>query len=71
MLLLESLRESLKHRSSPDFVFLQSGEVGNVEAKRLREDFGVQIIKYNPSPGHPELSEFVSALVSATDGPNP
>jgi hypothetical protein len=26
-----------------------------VEKKRLREDFGLQVIEYEPSPGHPEL----------------
>jgi hypothetical protein len=70
VLLLESLRDSLKHRSSPDFVFLPSTEVGNVEAKRLREDFGIQVIKYEPSPGHPELAEFISALVEKSQPSN-
>lgn len=63
VLLLESLRDSLKHRSSPDFVFMPSDQVGNVEAKRLREDFGIQVIKYEPGQGHPELVEFITALI--------
>jgi SIR2-like protein len=71
LLLLESLRDSLKHRSSPDFVFLPSQEVGSVEAKRLREDFGIQVIRYNPSPGHPELCEFISALIEKSQAGNP
>lgn len=61
-LLLESLRDSLKHRSSPDYVFLPTTEVGAVEARRLREDFGIQVIKYEPTENHPELLQFVNAL---------
>jgi hypothetical protein len=63
ILLLESLRDSLKHRSSPDFVFMPSDQVGNVEARRLREDFGIQVIKYDPSAGHPEIVEFLTTLI--------
>jgi hypothetical protein len=42
---------------------MPSDQVGNVEAKRLREDFGIQVIKYEPSQGHPELVEFITALI--------
>ena len=63
-LLLESLRDSLKHRSSPDYVFLSADEVGSVEARRMREDFGIQVIRYDPDPGHPEVLQFVRALAA-------
>lgn len=64
MLLLESLRESLKHQSHPDYIFIPKDSAGSVEMRRLREDFGVHAIPYEPSPGHPEVLEFIIFLVS-------
>jgi len=67
MLLLETLRESLKHRNNPDFIFLPAGSAGRVEARRLREDFGIQVIPYEPSEGHPEVLQFINFLISQVD----
>jgi len=64
MLLLESLRESLKHLSYPDYIFLPKDSVGSVEMRRWREDFGVQVIPYEPSHGHPEVLQFINFLIS-------
>lgn len=64
-LLLEELRESLKHRSHPDFIYLPRTSVGTAETRRLREDFGVQVIPYDPTPGHPEVLEFINFLIQA------
>lgn len=64
MLLLESLRESLKHQSYPDYIFLPKDSAGSVEMHRLREDFGIQVIPYKPSDGHPEVLQFINFLVS-------
>jgi|SRR5271166_383704 len=61
--LTESLRESLDHRSSPDFIVLPKGEKGAIERKRLREDFGLHVIEYEPSENHPELLALVDYLV--------
>lgn len=63
-LLLEELRESLKHQTHPDYIFLPSTNIGAVETRRLREDFGVQVIPYSPSAGHPEVLELVEFLIS-------
>ena len=60
--LTESIRESLKHRSSPDYIVLPKGEKGSVERKRLREDFGLEIIEYEPTPGHPEIEQLLDYL---------
>lgn len=67
MLLLETLRESLKHRNNPDFIFLPADSAGRVEARRLREDFGIQVIPYEPSEGHPEVLQFINFLISQID----
>lgn len=61
-LLLESHRESLKYQTSPDYAFLPMKSKNSVVIRRLREDFGVQAIPYRPSPGHPEVKEFINYL---------
>lgn len=66
-LLLEQHRESLKHRSQPDYILLPKGDAGTVERRRLREDFGLQVITYEPSPGYPEVHAFVSTLADLAD----
>jgi hypothetical protein len=67
MLLLETLRESVKHRANPDYILLPTKAAGQVEQFRLREDFGVQVISYEPSERHPEILEFVNYLISQMD----
>lgn len=67
LLLFETIRESLKHRSHPDYILLPDRSAGQVEMFRLREDFGVQVISYTPSEGHPEVLEFINYLVSQTE----
>jgi hypothetical protein len=71
ILLLETLRESLKHPSDPDFIFLPRDSAGPLEIRRWREDFGVQVIAYDPSPGHPEVLEFVDFLVGQMQSAEP
>jgi hypothetical protein len=62
--LVEALREALKHRSSPDYIVLPRGEKGSIERRRLREDFGLQVLEYDPSPGHPELVQIIEYLAA-------
>ncbi len=66
-LLLEQHRESLKHRSSPDFILLAADASSVVEKRRLREDFGLQVVSYEATPGHPEVHAFVSHLADIAD----
>jgi SIR2-like domain len=61
-LLLEQHRESLKHRGQPDYILLEEGSANSVERRRLREDFGLQVISYEATRGHPEVHTFVSTL---------
>lgn len=60
--LLESLRDSLKYGSSPDYIVLEKGKKGDVEKRLQREHFGLQAIEYTASPGHPEILELVQHL---------
>ncbi len=61
-LLLEEMREALMHRSEPDYIFLPANALNTLEERRWREDFGLRIIPYEPTPGHPEVLEFVNYL---------
>jgi hypothetical protein len=63
-LLLETHREALKHQAHPDYIFLPADSVGPVETHRLHEDYGVQVIPYEPSADHREVLEFVEYLAA-------
>ncbi|MFQ5629427.1 MAG: SIR2 family protein [bacterium] len=69
-LLLEGLRESLKNRSHPDYIFLPKSAIGAVESRRLRDDFGVQVITYDPSPGHQEVLQLINFLIKCKEQKN-
>lgn len=62
--LTETLRESLDHRSGPDYIVLPKGEKGEIEKKRMRQDFGLHVIEYEPSGNHRELLDLVDYLVA-------
>jgi len=66
--LTESIRESLKHRGYPDYLVLPKGEKGPVEKKRLLDDFGLEVIEYEPTPGHPELLQLINYLADGIKG---
>lgn len=45
-----------------DFIVLPKGKKDRLEMRRLRSTFGVEVIEYEPSDGHPELVELVEYL---------
>ncbi|MCP4303732.1 MAG: SIR2 family protein [bacterium] len=60
--LLEMLRQSLKDGNAPDYA-LMPADSSSVAARRLRDDFGVEIIGYEPADdSHAELIDFLEAL---------
>jgi len=63
-LLLETNREALKHLNAPDYMLLPQDAVGPVESLRLYEDFGVEVIPYDPSDNHRELLDFIQYLAN-------
>ena len=63
-LLLESHRDALKHASGPDYAFMPRPAGGKVQTQRLREDFGLHVIPYQPADGHPEVAEFLNYLAT-------
>jgi NAD-dependent SIR2 family protein deacetylase len=63
-LMLETLRVSLKNQSSPDYIFLPEADAGEVESRRFREDFGVEVIPFKPTKGYPEVLQLIEFLIS-------
>lgn len=63
-LMLETLRVSLKSQSRPDYIFLPEDATGEVESRRFREDFGVEVIPFKPTKGYPEVLQLINFLIS-------
>jgi hypothetical protein len=63
-LMLETLRVALKSQSSPDYIFLPEDVAGEVESRRFREDFGVEVVSFKPTKGYPEVLQLINFLIS-------
>jgi len=61
------LRDALQKQNQPDFIFLSENSVGQLEKERMRDDFGVDVISYQPTEGHGELLDFINFLVEQRD----
>ena len=63
-MVLQTLRESFKRRSSLDYIVLRKGIRGSLERHRLRKDFGLEVIEYDYEEDgeHNELCELVNYL---------
>jgi hypothetical protein len=66
-LMLETLRVALKSQSSPDYIFLPEDAAGEVESRRFREDFGVEVIPFKPTKGYPEVLQLINFLISKVE----
>jgi hypothetical protein len=55
------------HRQLFRIDLLPTAAVSSVERRRLREDFGLQVITYDATPGHPEVLPFVSHLADIAE----
>lgn len=63
LLLIDELRTSLRGDSGYHYALMNSEEVSSVRRRRLREDYGIQVITYTPGgPDHPEVREFLERL---------
>jgi hypothetical protein len=63
-LLMESLRDSLKYRSHPDYILLERKMHRTVELIRWHDDFGLEAIEYDASPDHREVLELIDYLAT-------
>jgi hypothetical protein len=41
--------------------------MGTLEKRRMRDDFGVEVITFKPTPGHPEVLKFINFLAKQVD----
>ena len=67
-MVLQTLREGFRKRSSPDYIVIRKGTKGSVEKERLSRDFGLEVLEYEPSKGDTELLELVEYLAKFVPG---
>jgi hypothetical protein len=60
--LLEELRTIFEGYGRRHYVLLPSNNLGNLEQQQWEDSFGIQVISYRSSPGHPEVREFLERL---------
>lgn len=56
------IAEGAEGSGKGDFIVLPKGKKDRIEMRRLRNNFGVQVIEYEPTDGHPEVRELVDYL---------
>ena len=61
-LFLQETREVLEHRGVPDYLFLERGKLGTIEMRDWRDTYGLEVIEYEASPGHPEVLQLITYL---------
>ena len=66
-LMLETLRYALKNQSSPDYIFLPEDAAGEVETRRLREDFGVEVLPFKSTKSHAEVLQLLEFLIDKVE----
>jgi hypothetical protein len=57
--ILSFLRESNSGLGSPHYVLTQ---VTEIQKRNLERNYGVSVINYSSTPGHPEVVEFIRLL---------
>jgi hypothetical protein len=69
---LETLRVAMGHKSSPHYIFLDEKEAGKVRQRRLRIDYGLDVITYDNASGkHEEVLELIEYLIAKAKIPHP
>jgi hypothetical protein len=64
-MILSRLSPVLPYKSVPTYALVLSRETPDVEVAKYRTDFGVEVLRYRPSEGYPEVVEFLDALLRA------
>jgi hypothetical protein len=59
---LQQIRHALKEGNQPDYALCQQGTFSEIERRRFRKDFGVEIIDYPASDNHDGIVKFLRAL---------
>jgi hypothetical protein len=67
--ILSFLYEVNKGLGSPHYVL--SNDLSNIQKQRLERTYGVRVINYTATTGHPEVPEFIRLLKSTVEKNNP
>ncbi|MFX1555559.1 MAG: SIR2 family protein, partial [Promethearchaeota archaeon] len=62
LLLLEELRVAFKDYTGEHYALMSIEEADPIQCKGWQRDYGIQIIPYQATEGHPEVHEFLSAI---------
>ena len=61
-LVLESVNEAFEGKGPRHYAFVPAKECSEAEEIHWRDFFGIYVMKYEPSEGHPEVEEFLRNL---------
>jgi hypothetical protein len=62
MLTLETVNESLSAKGPRHFALVPENDIGPEEIGHWRDFYGIQLITYKPTPGHPQVDRFLRSL---------
>ncbi len=62
-LIIESLRYDFENYTPKHYALMNGEKIGNIEASRWEKDYGIKILKYKASKGHPEIELFLKNLI--------
>jgi hypothetical protein len=60
---LDELRFAFGPAQIPHFALLPNDSLSSLSIQYLRDNFGIETIRYDATPSHPELAEFISLVV--------
>jgi hypothetical protein len=66
-LILETVTESLRGKGPPHYALVPEREAQSAEAEYWRDFYGIRLIQYDATKGHPEVDEFLETLRQAVD----
>lgn len=68
MLLIEYLAVIFKSYNVTHYALLPNP--GEIKRKTLEKSFNIQVIPYTPTPGHPEVTEFLTGIIQRLAAPD-
>lgn len=66
-LILETVTESLRGKGPPHYALVPEREAKTAEAEYWRDFYGIRLIQYDATKGHPEIDDFLDSLRRAVD----
>lgn len=66
-LILETLTESLRGKGPPHYALVPERDAKTAEAEYWRDFYGIRLLQYDATKGHPEIDQFLAKLKRAVD----